>query len=131
MAWATKSTRRIARWQRQPCGFEIRLVARDRTSAHVKDLELLTKLDECPRRPHRGHQRSDGPQRHFGVTETVYRHEIRPVLTTGATSMDKILSKKRPAAAHLGANHTRLTSTQPRCRSPPPGATPAERRKPA
>src|SRR5207244_5318402 len=26
------------------------------------------------------------------VTETVYRHEIRPALTTGATAMDKILS---------------------------------------
>jgi excisionase family DNA binding protein len=29
------------------------------------------------------------------VTETVYRHEIRPALTTGATAMSKILSKKR------------------------------------
>ena len=26
------------------------------------------------------------------VTETVYRHEIRPALTTGATAMNKILS---------------------------------------
>jgi Phage integrase family len=26
------------------------------------------------------------------VTETVYRHEIRPALTTGAMAMDKILS---------------------------------------
>ena len=33
------------------------------------------------------------------VTETVYRHEIRPALTTGATAMDKILSKKRPKSA--------------------------------
>ena len=33
------------------------------------------------------------------VTETVYRHEIRPVLTTGATAMDKILSKKRTKSA--------------------------------
>ena len=31
------------------------------------------------------------------VTETVYRHEIRPALTTGATAMNKILSKKPPA----------------------------------
>jgi integrase len=33
------------------------------------------------------------------VTETVYRHEIRPALTTGATAMDKILSKKRAKSA--------------------------------
>jgi integrase len=33
------------------------------------------------------------------VTETVYRHEIRPALTTGATAMDKILSKKRTKSA--------------------------------
>jgi hypothetical protein len=30
------------------------------------------------------------------VTESVYRHEIRPALTTGATAMNKILSEKRP-----------------------------------
>jgi site-specific recombinase XerD len=33
------------------------------------------------------------------VTETVYRHEIRPALTTGATAMNKILSKKRSKSA--------------------------------
>ena len=33
------------------------------------------------------------------VTETVYRHEIRPALTTGATAMNKILSKKRARSA--------------------------------
>jgi integrase len=33
------------------------------------------------------------------VTETVYRHEIRPALTTGATAMNKILSKKRSRSA--------------------------------
>lgn len=33
------------------------------------------------------------------VTETVYRHEIRPALTTGATAMDKILGKKRTKSA--------------------------------
>ncbi len=33
------------------------------------------------------------------VTETVYRHEIRPALTKGATAMDRILSKKRPTPA--------------------------------
>lgn len=33
------------------------------------------------------------------VTESVYRHEIRPALTTGATAMNKILSKKRPRSA--------------------------------
>jgi integrase len=32
------------------------------------------------------------------VTETVYRHEIRPALTTGATAMDKILTTKRTPA---------------------------------
>jgi len=31
------------------------------------------------------------------VTETVYRHEITPALTKGATAMDKILSKKKRA----------------------------------
>jgi hypothetical protein len=30
------------------------------------------------------------------VTETVYRHQIRPALTTGATAMNKILAKERP-----------------------------------
>ena len=40
-------------------------------------------------------------RRHSGtsVTETVCRHEIRPTLTTGATAMNKILSKKRPKSA--------------------------------
>ena len=33
------------------------------------------------------------------VTETVYRQQIRPALTTGATAMNKILSKKRPRTA--------------------------------
>jgi hypothetical protein len=33
------------------------------------------------------------------VTESVYRHEIRPALTTGATAMNKILSKKRARSA--------------------------------
>ena len=33
------------------------------------------------------------------VTETVYRHEIRPALTTGATVMNKIPSKKRARSA--------------------------------
>ena len=32
------------------------------------------------------------------VTETVYRHEIRPALTKGATAMDKILKKKNKTA---------------------------------
>ena len=31
------------------------------------------------------------------VTETVYRHEIRPALTKGATAMDKILREKKRA----------------------------------
>jgi hypothetical protein len=33
------------------------------------------------------------------VTESVYRHKIRPALTTGAAAMNKILSKKRPRSA--------------------------------
>jgi hypothetical protein len=32
------------------------------------------------------------------VTEIVYRHEIRPALTKGATAMDKIFKKKRKSA---------------------------------
>jgi len=38
------------------------------------------------------------------VTETVYRHEIRPALTTGATAMNKIL-----AATNTTRNTTRNT----------------------
>lgn len=30
------------------------------------------------------------------VTETVYRHEIRPALTTEATAMNRIINKRRP-----------------------------------
>jgi integrase len=58
------------------------------------------------------------------VTETVYRHEIRPALTTGATAMDQILSQKRsPARFPTGEPATaRLTPTQP------PAAQPATRR---
>jgi hypothetical protein len=48
--------------------------------------------------------------RHSGttVTETVYRHEIRPAITTGATAMDKILTKKaNPREAPSGrVRHT-------------------------
>jgi integrase len=33
------------------------------------------------------------------VTETVYRHEIRPALTTGATAMNKIFTNKRAKSA--------------------------------
>ena len=33
------------------------------------------------------------------VTESVYHHEIRPALTTGATAMNKILSNKRARSA--------------------------------
>jgi hypothetical protein len=32
------------------------------------------------------------------VTETVYRQEIRPALTRGATAMDKIFKKKHKTA---------------------------------
>jgi integrase len=34
-----------------------------------------------------------------GVTETVYRQEIRPALTRGATAMDEISSKKKRKTA--------------------------------
>ena len=34
-----------------------------------------------------------------GAPGAVYRHEIRPVLTTSATAMNKILSKKRARSA--------------------------------
>jgi integrase len=59
------------------------------------------------------------------VTETVYRHEIRPALTTGATAMDKILTKQRPPARRpLGE-----PSTLPRLTSAPlQAAQPAARR---
>ena len=56
------------------------------------------------------------------VTETVYRHEIRPALTSGATAMDKILSKKRPASTRQRAAEPvtpRLTFVQPLDRQPP------------
>jgi hypothetical protein len=33
------------------------------------------------------------------VTETVYRHEIRPALTKGATAMNRILKAKAPESA--------------------------------
>jgi integrase len=41
------------------------------------------------------------------VTETVYRHEIRPALTTGAMAMDKILTKKRtrPGSPRASPQH--------------------------
>lgn len=55
-------------------------------------------------------------RRHSGtsVTETVYRHEIRPALTTGATAMNKILSKKRPKSAQavLDKHTLRLTGSR-------------------
>lgn len=37
------------------------------------------------------------------VTEGVYRHEIRPALTKGATAMNRILKTKqiKPVASHL------------------------------
>jgi hypothetical protein len=58
------------------------------------------------------------------VTETVYRHEIRPALTTGATAMDKILAKERTPP--------RLPKGEPatpwQLATPPPVAQPATRR---
>ena len=54
------------------------------------------------------------------VTETVYRHEIRPALTTGATAMDKILTRKRtPARLPTGEPATaRLPAIQPSAAQP-------------
>ena len=34
------------------------------------------------------------------VTETVYRHQIRPVITLGAEAMDKIFANERDLARH-------------------------------
>jgi integrase len=65
------------------------------------------------------------------VTETVYRHEIRPALTTGATAMDQILIQKRtPARLPTGEPATpRLTSVQPlTAQRATRRATPAKRR---
>jgi hypothetical protein len=70
------------------------------------------------------------------VTETVYRHEIRPALTTGATAMDKILAKEgtpprlpagEPVTPRLPATSApvahpatrRATPAKPRPRSAP------------
>jgi integrase len=38
------------------------------------------------------------------TTETVYRHELRPVITTGATVMDQLLSRSRQAAGRSAAS---------------------------
>lgn len=38
------------------------------------------------------------------VTETVYRHEIRPALTTGATAMNKILAPRNTTARNTTRN---------------------------
>jgi integrase len=56
------------------------------------------------------------------ITETVYRHEIRPALTTGATAMDKILSDapKKPwmhepvTSRVTPGQHSAAQSTSPR-----------------
>ena len=56
------------------------------------------------------------------VTETVYRHEIRPALTTGATAMNKILAKERPRLPAGEPVTPRLPTT------PPSAAQPATRR---
>jgi hypothetical protein len=34
------------------------------------------------------------------ITETVYRHEIRPALTKGATAMNKILKTRQTSTRH-------------------------------
>ena len=38
------------------------------------------------------------------TTETVYRHELRPVIATGAMVMDQLLSKSRQAAGGSAAS---------------------------
>ena len=54
------------------------------------------------------------------VTETVYRHEIWPALTTGATAMDKILTKKRtrPGLPKGEPARPRLPATSPPAAQP-------------
>ena len=45
------------------------------------------------------------------VTETVYRHEIRPALTKGATAMNRILKAKATQPAYPAAgNHNSIGS---------------------
>ena len=47
------------------------------------------------------------------VTETVYRHEIRPALITGATAMDKILTQEtNPGPAPHGRARNALADLQ-------------------
>jgi integrase len=69
------------------------------------------------------------------VTETVYRHEIRPALTTGATAMDKILTRKptpprlprgEPATPRLPA--TEAPAAQPATHRATPAKPRARRR---
>jgi integrase len=64
------------------------------------------------------------------VTETVYRHEIRPALTTGATAMDKILAKERtyPRLPPGEPATPRLPTTQPPAAQPATRSTPAKPR---
>ena len=53
---------------------------------------LVCVHPERARCPPGGHQR--GGHSSTSVTETVYRHEIRPALTKGATAMNRILNAK-------------------------------------
>jgi hypothetical protein len=46
------------------------------------------------------------------VTESVYQHELRPALTTGATAMNKILSNKRARSAQPVTNRHEETPTR-------------------
>ena len=54
---------------------------------------LVRVHPERSRCPAGGHQRPGRAQQHVS-TETVYRHEIRPALTKGATAMNRILKAK-------------------------------------
>lgn len=54
------------------------------------------------------------------VTETVYRHEIRPALTKGAAAMDKILKKATKSASESGPRRGSRRSKRVRDGSPEP-----------
>jgi len=57
----------------------------------------LVRIDpQRQRRRHRGHRRPGGPQTTV-VTQKVYRHQLRPVITTGATTMNTVFTGQRDA----------------------------------
>ena len=48
------------------------------------------------------------------TTELVYRHELRPVITTGAEVMDRILSRGNPRKQPGQLPLSRISSTGPK-----------------